>query len=58
LWGHALPLIAIYLYTKFHLNAKSMTVLKLFAGQGTGWTDGQNDDYMLPPLGSNKKRKQ
>jgi len=31
-------------------------VLKLFAGQSTertdGPTDGQNGDYMLPPLGS------
>jgi len=27
-------------------------VLKLFAGQGTGRTYGQSDDYMLPPLGS------
>jgi len=26
-------------------------VLKLFAGQGTGRTDGQTD-YMLPPFGS------
>ena len=30
-------------------------VLKLLAGQGTGWmdgwTDGQSGDYMLPPLG-------
>jgi len=29
-------------------------VLKLFAGQGTGETDGQNGDYVLPPLGSIK----
>jgi len=27
-------------------------VLKLFAGQGTGRTDGQSSDYMLPPLGA------
>jgi len=27
-------------------------ILKLFAGQGTGRTDGQSGDYMLPPLGS------
>jgi len=45
--GSALPLIAIYLKTKFHLNANR----KLFAGQGTGWTK-QSGDYMLPPLGS------
>jgi len=25
-------------------------VLKLFAGQGTGRTDGQSSDYMFPPL--------
>jgi len=25
-------------------------VLKLFAGQGTGRTNRQNGDYMLPPL--------
>ena len=29
-------------------------VLKLFAVQGTGRTDGQSSDYMLPPLGSIK----
>ena len=29
-------------------------VLKLFAGQGTGWTDGQSSDYMLSPLGVQK----
>ena len=35
--GSAVPLIAIYLYTKFDLN---VTIgFKLFAGQGTGWTD-------------------
>jgi len=27
-------------------------VLKLFAGQCTGRTDGQIGDYMLPPVGS------
>jgi len=30
----------------------STAVLKLFAGQGTGRTDGQSGDYMLPHLGS------
>ena len=32
----------------------STVVLKLFAGQGTGRTDGQSGDYMLPPLWSLK----
>jgi len=27
-------------------------VLKLFAIQGTGWTDGQSGDYMLPLWGA------
>jgi len=27
-------------------------VLWLFAGQGTGRTDGESGDYMLPSLGS------
>jgi len=30
-------------------------VLKLFAGQGTGQTDGQSGDYM--PFGEHKKSK-
>jgi len=30
-------------------------VLKLFAGEGTGRKDGQNGNYMLPPLGSIKR---
>jgi len=29
-----------------------IVVLKLFAGQGTGWTDGQSADYMLPLWGA------
>jgi len=37
--GSALPLIVIYLDTKFYLTV----VLKLFAGQGTRWTDGGTD---------------
>ena len=52
--GPALPLIAIYLYTKFYLNANSS--FKLFAGQGTGRMDGQTDrqssGYMLPLWGA------
>ena len=44
--------IYIYIYTKFDL--KATVVLKLFAGQGTGRTDGQSGDYMLPPLWSLK----
>ena len=47
----ALPLIAIYLYTKFYLNAyNSFKVVR----QGTGQTDGQSGNYMLSPLGSIK----
>jgi len=43
LWffGFSLHLIAIYLYTKFYLN--SNISLKLFAVQGTGWTNGQTE---------------
>jgi len=37
LFGSVLPLIAIYLYTKFYLNAISS--FKLSAGQGTGQMD-------------------
>jgi len=39
LWflGSALPLIGIYIYTKYDLNANSS--FKLLAGQGTGRTD-------------------
>ena len=52
----ALPLIApIYLYTKFDLNANNN--FKVFARQGTGQTDGQSGDYMLP-LGEQKKKDQ
>ena len=52
----ALPLIApIYLYTKFYLNANNS--FKVFARQGTGQTDGQSGDYMLP-LGEQKKKDQ
>jgi len=45
----ALPLTAIYLYTKFDLNANSS--LKVIC-RTRYWTDGQSGDYMLPPLGS------
>ena len=41
----SLPLIAIYLYTKFYLNANSS--FKVICR-----IDGQSGDYMLPPLGS------
>jgi len=41
----ALPLIAIYIYTKFHINY-------LLDKVPDGRTDGQISDYMLPPLGS------
>ena len=53
LWflGSALPLIAIYLYTKFYLNANSsFKVICRIRYR----TDGQRGDYMLPPLGSIK----
>jgi len=48
LWflGYALPLIAIYLYTKFYLNATSSIKIS-FGIQGSVRTDGQSGDYML-----------
>ena len=49
--GSTLPLIAIYLYTKFYLNGNSS--FKVISGQGTR-TDGQSGDYMLPPSESIK----
>jgi len=42
----ALPLIDIYIYSKFDLNDNNS--FKLFAGQCTG-TDGQSGDHMLLP---------
>jgi len=53
LWflGSALPLIAIYLYSKFYLNANSS--FKVIC-RTRYHTDGQSGDYMLPPLGSIK----
>jgi len=37
-----IPLIAIYLYTKFTLYANNnLNVLNSFAGQGTGRTNGR-----------------
>ena len=45
--GSALPLIAICLYTKFYLNAKSS--FKVIC-RTMFQTDGQGGDYMLPPL--------
>jgi len=47
------PYCPIYLYTKFDLNANNN--FKVFARQGTGQTDGQSGDYMLP-LGEHKKK--
>ena len=47
--GCALFLIAIYLYTKFDLNANSS--FKVICRTRYP-TDGQSGDYMLPPLGS------
>ena len=50
LWfmSNALPLIAIYLYTEFYLNANSS-----FKGicRTRYRTEGQSGDYMLPTLG-------
>ena len=50
LWflGSALPLIVIYLYTMFYLNAKSS--FKVIC-RTRYWTGGQSGDYMLPSLG-------
>ena len=55
LWffGSALPLrlIAIYLYTKFYLNANSsFKVIFRTRYQAEEQTDRQSGDYMLPPL--------
>ena len=51
--GTALPLIAIYLYTKCYLNANgSFKVICQTMYRTDGRTDGQSGDYMLPPLGS------
>jgi len=57
LWflSSALPLVAIYLFTKFHLNANSS--FKVICRTGNR-TNGQNGDYMLPPLGRIKMYKQ
>ena len=33
-------------------KCQQLQVLMLFAGQGTGWMDGQSGDYKLLPLGS------
>jgi len=60
LWlsGSALPLIAIYLHTKFYLNANSsFEVICWTRYQMDGRMDGRTDvrqsgHYMLPPLGS------
>ena len=55
LWflGSVLPLIAIYLYTQFYLNVTSSFKVICWTRYRT---DGQSDDYMLPPLGSIKKQ--
>ena len=51
--GSALPLIAIYLLTKFHLNTNSsFKVIRRTRYQTDRRMDGQSGDYMLPPLGS------
>ena len=42
-----LPLIAIFLYTKFDLNGNS-----IFSSLVCSVTDGQSGDYMLPISGS------
>jgi len=54
LWflGSALPLIGIYIYTKYDLNANSsFNVISRTRYR----KDGQSGDYMLPPLHKNKK---
>ena len=61
LWflGSALPLrlIAIYLYTKFYLNANSsFKVIFRTRYQVEEQTDGQSGDYMLPTFVEHKNR--
>ena len=51
-----IPLIAIYLYTKFTLYANNnLNVLNLFAGQGTGRTNGRTKRRLYAsPFGEHK----
>jgi len=50
--GSALPLIAIYIYTKFDLNGNSSFKAICWTRYRDRQMDGQSGDYMLSSSGS------